>query len=118
MAPVEVPDWSTEDATIASENNDGLDVIVASGSVRVGRCVTFRNQYQTPDSVMACTCRTCFLFLCVSDFEIGEFGDAWAFLQLWGTRWGSGRVFSIEMEETHWVYLGWRIRGILSGIEV
>lgn len=48
----------------------------------------------------------------MSDFEIGEFGNAWIFLQLYG---GSGYVFFTEIEETHWVYVGWRICGILSG---
>ena len=75
-------DWSTEEANIASDDNVGSDAIVTSGSVRVGGYMTFRNQHQTSDGVMGSLAERIFCFFCISDFEIGELGNAWVFLQL------------------------------------
>ena len=63
--------------------------------------MTFRNQHQTSDGTMGCTCRTCYLFFCSSGFEIGEFGGAWVFLQLWGRGGAQDMCFFLtEIEET------------------
>ena len=94
------------DANITSEDSVGSDAIVASGSVRVGGYTVSRNQHQTPDAAWWGA-----VFFVFPHFGFLDRG-VWGRLGLSSTL---GICFSTDIEGTQWVYVGWRICGIMSG---